>query len=133
MTIQSRSWFLIALTAVFVVSLPGIILAIMCLTGTDDELNKWLLDEYQVSFSLVLPPIWTILLLLIPPLIILLYFLKLKRKPMQVPSTFLWKKAIEDLHVNSLFQWLRQNIILLLQLLILVVYLYSLFDLHYYV
>ncbi|MEK6237306.1 MAG: BatA and WFA domain-containing protein [Planctomycetales bacterium] len=59
---------------------------------------------------------WT-LLFAIPPAIILLYFLKLKRKRIEVPSTFLWHKSIEDLHVNSLFQWLRQNILLFLQLL----------------
>ena len=41
-------------------------------------------------------------LLLVPLLLILLYFLKLKRKPLQVPSTFLWRRVIEDLHVNSL-------------------------------
>jgi hypothetical protein len=131
MTIASRSWFLTALTAVFLLSLPGLILCILCLTGSDAELNKWLQENFQISFSLVLPPLWTILLLLIPPLIILLYFLKLKRKPISVPSTFLWKKAIEDLHVNSLFQWLRQNILLLLQLLILVVFLYSLLGFRY--
>ena len=58
-------------------------------------------------------------LLAIIPAIILLYFLKLKRKPIQVPSTFLWKKSIEDLHVNSLFQWLRNNSFCFLQLLVL--------------
>lgn len=131
MTIHSRNLFLVALTVVFLLSAPGLILCVMALTGTDADFNEWLQENFQVTFSLVLPPLPTILLLLIPPLIILLYFLKLKRKPMQVPSTFLWKKAIEDLHVNSLFQWLRQNILLLLQLLILVVFLYSLLGFRY--
>jgi hypothetical protein len=131
MTIQSRNWFLTALVVVFLLSLPGLILCVMALTGTDADFNEWLQENFKITFSLVLPPLPTILLLLIPPLIILLYFLKLKRKPMQVPSTFLWKKAIEDLHVNSLFQWLRQNILLLLQLLILVVFLYSLLGFRY--
>jgi Aerotolerance regulator N-terminal/von Willebrand factor type A domain len=53
----------------------------------------------------------------IPPAILLLYFLKLKRRPLEVPSTFLWMRAIEDLHVNSIWQRLRQNLLLFLQLL----------------
>lgn len=53
----------------------------------------------------------------IPFGIILLYFLKLRREPVEVPSTYLWAKTIEDLHVNSLLQRLRRNILLLLQLL----------------
>ncbi len=64
--------------------------------------------------------LWQWLVLLsIPPLIVLLYFLKLKRQPLEVPSTFLWHRTIEDLHVNSLWQRLRQNLLLLLQLLLL--------------
>ena len=38
------------------------------------------------------------LLALVPPAIIALYFLKLKRQPLEVPSTYLWSRAIEDLH-----------------------------------
>jgi hypothetical protein len=55
----------------------------------------------------------------IPPLIVLLYFLKLRRQPVQVPSTYLWQRAIEDLHVNSIWQRLRQNLLLWLQLAVL--------------
>ena len=58
------------------------------------------------------------LLGLIPPAIIALYFLKLRRQPLAVPSTYLWSRAIEDLHVNSLWQRLRQSLLLLLQLLL---------------
>ena len=49
----------------------------------------------------------------------LLYFLKLKRQPLEVPSTYLWHRTIEDLHVNSLWQRLRQNLLMFLQLLLL--------------
>src|SRR5207302_7530444 len=69
---------------------------------------------------------WIALVLLLLPLVILiLYFLKLKRKPIQVPSTFLWKKSIEDVHVNTLFQWLRQNVLLVLQVLTVLFLIYS--------
>lgn len=54
---------------------------------------------------------------LIPPLIVLLYFLKLRRTPLEVPSTYLWLKTIEDLHVNSIWQRLRNNLLLWMQLL----------------
>src|SRR5437660_11928385 len=58
------------------------------------------------------------LLAIVPPAIIALYFLKLKRQPLEVPSTYLWSRAIEDLHVNSLWQRLRQSLLLFLQLLL---------------
>ena len=60
---------------------------------------------------------WTILAM-VPPLILLLYFLKLRRTPVEVPSTYLWTKTIEDLHVNSIWQRLRNSLLLLLQLML---------------
>ena len=67
----------------------------------------------------------------VPVGIIALYFLKLRRRPVRVASTILWRRSLEDLHVNSLFQWIKRNILLLLQLLVLVVFLYSLLGFRY--
>lgn len=57
-----------------------------------------------------------VVLALVPPAILALYFLKLRRQPLEVPSTYLWRKSIEDLHVNALWQRLRRNLLLWLQL-----------------
>lgn len=63
------------------------------------------------------PAQWAVLAA-VPPAILALYFLKLKRVPLEVPSTYLWLKSIEDLRVNSLWQRLRKSLLLLLQLLV---------------
>ena len=68
---------------------------------------------------------WAVLAL-VPPAIITLYFLKLRRQPVEVPSTYLWSRTIEDLHVNSIWQRLRQNILLYLQLLLVLLVMLSL-------
>lgn len=53
------------------------------------------------------------------PALVTLYFLKLKRKRMVIPSTLLWQRAVQDLQVNAPFQKIKNNLLLWIQLLLL--------------
>jgi hypothetical protein len=118
-------WFPAALVVLLLLALPGAILLAMNLLGKESAANGFLQEHFGLSYHPSTPWWAGVALLLVPLLLVLLYFLKLKRKPLQVPSTFLWRKSIEDLHVNSLFQWLRDNVLLLVQLLIVLLLIYS--------
>src|SRR5258708_4482445 len=120
-----RYWFPIAVAVLVVLSLPALIAFAADLLGYGGEMNAWLEGRTGLTHHTALPVWAASALFLVPLLLLLLYFLKLKRKPLSVPSTFLWKKSIEDLHVNRLLQWLRKNILLLLQLLILLAAIYA--------
>src|SRR5262245_24999016 len=131
-SILRRVWFPVSLAVILLLTLPVLLLVILHLCEADGDVNAWLGSTIQFSYEFPLHWSLGLLFLLVPLAIILLYFLKLKRKPLQVPSTFLWKKSIEDLHVNTLFQWLRENVLLLLQLLTLLTLIYAVmaFQLH---
>lgn len=52
--------------------------------------------------------------------VVLMYLLKLKRKREDFSSTLLWVKSTQDLTANAPFQKLRQNLLMYLQILLLV-------------
>lgn len=58
------------------------------------------------------------LLALLAPLVIL-YFLKLRRPRMEIPSLALWQQVINDQRVNSPFQRFKRSLLLLFQILLL--------------
>ena len=55
--------------------------------------------------------------LAVPAGIVVLYLLRRKYLPRQVPSTFLWRSAIRDHAANKPLQRLRKNLLLPVQLL----------------
>lgn len=120
-----RTFFPIAVALLVLLALPGAIAFAADFFGYGAELNTWLEARFGISHALALTLPAAGVLLAVPPLLVLLYFLRLRRKPVAVSSTFLWNKSIEDLHVNRLMQWLRRNILLLLQLLAIFMLLYA--------
>jgi hypothetical protein len=60
--------------------------------------------------------------------IVLMYFLKLKRKKVPVSSTWLWARSIQDIRVNAPFQKLRSSLLLFLQLLLVALGVFALAD-----
>jgi von Willebrand factor type A domain/Aerotolerance regulator N-terminal len=120
-----RLAFIIGIVILLLLSVPGVLAFGADVLGYGVELNTWAENKLGVShrLALAIPP--AIMMFCVPILITLLYFLRLKRKPMAVASTYLWKKSVEDLHVNRLMQWMRRNILLLLQLLAILLLFYA--------
>src|SRR5262249_55507047 len=118
-------WFPILLSLLVLLTLPGLVLLALSVAGLEGATNGWLLGRMNLSYHNSLPVWASLVLLILPLLLVLLYFLKLRRAALVVSSTYLWRKSIQHLHVNSLFQWLRNNVLLLAQLAIILLLVYS--------
>ncbi len=84
------------------------------MSGWSSGLGPW---AFPIELASPLSATAWMVLAGIPVGIIALYFLKLRRRPVKVSSTLLWRRSLEDVRVNSLFQRLRRNLLLFLQLL----------------
>jgi Ca-activated chloride channel family protein len=62
---------------------------------------------------------WAFILAALLPIIVALYFLRLRREEQTVSSIYLWQQAVRDVAANVPWQRLRTNWLLLLQLLFL--------------
>lgn len=67
----------------------------------------------------LIAPIALISGLIVGPIIIAMYLLKLRREERLVSSTFLWRPMVRDVEANAPWQRLRHNWLLVLQLLLL--------------
>lgn len=77
-----------------------------------------------------LAPLWIPLVAagIAVPSLLVFYFLRLRREEVAIPSTLLWKQAVQDLQVNAPFQRLRNNLLLWLQLLALLIAVFCLWQ-----
>ena len=69
--------------------------------------------------TLLTPIFGLITALIVVPLLLLLYMLKLRRERRDISSTLLWTSHTKDLRANSLFQRLRLSPLFVLQCLLL--------------
>ncbi len=73
-----------------------------------------------------LAPLALLSALVIGPIIIAMYLLKLRRDDRAVSSTFLWRQVVRDVEANAPWQRLRPSWLLLLQLLLLLLLAFAL-------
>ncbi len=76
-------------------------------------------DVYAPALTFLTPLAAVIGATIAVPVLLLFYFLKLRRRPVRVSSTMLWEQAVQDLQVNAPFRMLRLSWLLFLQLLLL--------------
>ena len=90
----------------------------------ENAVNGWMQERLNLSYHIPIPR-WASILLVLRRSSSRCSISSSSTQAAPGAQYFLWKKSIEDLHVNSLFQWLRDNVLLFIQLLILLVVIYS--------
>src|SRR5260370_16685991 len=98
-----RVSFRTALVILLLRAIPGVVLFLLNLTGGAGPVNDWLVENFNLTYHFALPGWLGLVLLLVPVAIILLYFLKLKRKPLQLPTTFPCPKRTQPFPPTILF------------------------------
>lgn len=81
---------------------------------------------HHLAISYLAPTAGIIAAAITVPLLLGLYFLKLRRRPARVSSTMLWESAVRDLQANVPFRMIRPSWLLLLQLLIIALFVLAL-------
>lgn len=71
---------------------------------------------------------WALWFLSAIPLIIMMYILKQKFEEREISSTYLWQQVLKDIEVNTPWQKLKKNLLLLLQLLAALLLIFALSD-----
>lgn len=71
---------------------------------------------------------WALWFLSFLPLVVLMYILKQKLEERQVGSIYLWQQVLKDIEVNTPWQRLKKNLLLLLQLLSVLLLVFALSD-----
>ena len=85
----------------------------------EDVVMRLLRHERLVGLMHLFQPAALAWLLLVP-VVVLLYFMKLRRREHVVSAGFLWQRAARQARVDSFFQRLRINVLLILQVLAIV-------------
>ena len=71
---------------------------------------------------------WALWFLSFMPLVVLMYILKQKFEEQQIGSIYLWQQVLKDIEVNTPWQKLKKNLLLLLQLLCILLLVFALSD-----
>jgi len=120
-----RFAFPVAVATLVLLGLPAVGVLIADSLGYGLDLNTWLEERGGLSHHLALSLPAAFTLLAVPLLLIILHLLRLRRTPVAVSSTLLWRASMDDLHANALFRWFQRNVPLLLQLLAAFLFVYG--------